>query len=136
MSKTRRTATDRRPGWSCGGRPRQTAPNSRQRRKRQWPRSLAGGSLDVSARTRAVIVNTPNNPTGHVFGRDELEIIARLCQEHDAVALADEIYEHIVYGDAPHVSLATLPGMAERTVTISGLSKTFCVTGWSSPMTR
>ena len=81
-------------------------------------------------RTRAIIVNTPNNPTGHVFTREELTLIAELCQEHDAFALADEIYEYILYTDRPHVSIATLPGMAERTVTISGLSKTFSITGW------
>ncbi len=81
-------------------------------------------------RTRAIIINTPNNPTGHVFSRPELTQIAELCQEHDVIALADEIYEHILYTDAPHISIATLPGMAERTVTISGLSKTFSMTGW------
>jgi aminotransferase len=81
-------------------------------------------------RTRAIIINTPNNPTGRVFTRDELTLIAELCQEHDAYALADEIYEYILYTDRPHISIATLPGMAERTVTISGLSKTFSVTGW------
>jgi aminotransferase len=83
-----------------------------------------------SPRTRAVIVNTPNNPTGRVFSREELSLIAGLCQEFDAYAFADEIYEYILYTDRPHVSIATLPGMAERTVTISGLSKTFSVTGW------
>jgi aminotransferase len=81
-------------------------------------------------RTRAIIVNTPNNPTGHVFTRDELTLIAELCREHDAYAFADEIYEYIRHVDRPHVSIATLPGMAERTVTISGLSKTFSITGW------
>jgi aminotransferase len=83
-----------------------------------------------SKRTRAVIVNTPNNPTGRVFTREELTQIAELCQEFDAYALSDEIYEHIIYAERPHVSIATLPGMAGRTVTISGLSKTFSVTGW------
>jgi len=83
-----------------------------------------------SPRTRAVIVNTPNNPTGRVFTRAELTLIAELCQEFDAYALSDEIYEYIRYVDAPHISIATLPGMAERTVTISGLSKTFSMTGW------
>src|SRR5262249_34127152 len=73
---------------------------------------------------------SPNNPAGHVFGADELEFIAALCQEHDVLAFADEIYEYIRYGDRPHVSIASLPGMAERTVTISGLSKTFSITGW------
>ena len=81
-------------------------------------------------RTRAIIINTPNNPTGKVFTRDELAFIAELCVKHDALAITDEIYEHIIYDDAPHVSIATLPGMAERTITISGLSKTFSVTGW------
>lgn len=83
-----------------------------------------------SPRTRAIIVNTPNNPTGHVFSREELQQIADLCIEHDAYALSDEIYEYIIYSDKPHISIATLPGMLERTVTISGLSKTFSVTGW------
>jgi aminotransferase len=81
-------------------------------------------------RTRAIIVNTPNNPTGRVFTRAELNLIAELCQEHDVYALADEIYEYIRHIDAPHISIASLPGMAERTVTISGLSKTFSITGW------
>ncbi len=82
-----------------------------------------------SARTKAIIVNTPNNPTGRVFTRAELELIASLCIEHDAIAVTDEIYEHIRYEGA-HIPIATLPGMAERTVTISGASKTFSVTGW------
>jgi len=82
-----------------------------------------------SARTRGIILNTPNNPTGHVFSREELETIARLCIEHDAIAFTDEIYEHIVYG-REHIPLATLEGMRARTVTVSGLSKTFSVTGW------
>jgi aminotransferase len=83
-----------------------------------------------SSRTRAIIVNTPNNPSGKVFTRAELEQIAALCQEFDCLAITDEIYEHILYDDHEHVSLATLPGMYERTITISGLSKTFSVTGW------
>jgi aminotransferase len=81
-------------------------------------------------RTKAIIINTPNNPTGKVFTRDELGVIADLCVRHNVLAITDEIYEHIILTDQPHVSLATLPGMAERTVTISGLSKTFSVTGW------
>jgi aminotransferase len=80
--------------------------------------------------TRAIIINTPNNPTGKVYTRAELEVIAGLCREFDVIALADEIYEYINFTDRPHVSIASLPGMAERTVTISGLSKTFSVTGW------
>lgn len=83
-----------------------------------------------SPRTKAVILNTPNNPTGKVFTRDELSQIAALCQEFGAVAISDEIYEYIQFTDRPHVSIASLPGMAERTVTISGLSKTFSATGW------
>ncbi|MGL4465012.1 MAG: pyridoxal phosphate-dependent aminotransferase [Planctomycetia bacterium] len=83
-----------------------------------------------TSRTKAVIVNSPGNPTGKVFTRGEMEQIAALCQEFDCWAFTDEIYEHILYTDAPHISMASLPGMAERTVTISGLSKTYSVTGW------
>jgi len=83
-----------------------------------------------SKKTRAIIVNTPNNPTGKVFTRDELEFIAGLCREHDALAITDEIYEHILYDGTVHIPMATLPGMAERTVTINGMSKTYSVTGW------
>jgi aminotransferase len=79
--------------------------------------------------TKAIIVNTPNNPTGRVFTRAELDLIASLCIEHDAIAITDEIYEHIRYEGA-HIPIATLPGMRDRTVTISGASKTFSVTGW------
>ena len=83
-----------------------------------------------SAKTKAIILNTPHNPTGRVFGRDELGEIAALCQEHDAWCVTDEIYEHILYDGREHVSPGSLPGMAERTITISGFSKTFSVTGW------
>jgi aspartate/methionine/tyrosine aminotransferase len=79
--------------------------------------------------TRAIVLNTPHNPTGRVFTRDELNLVAELCIEHDALVFTDEIYEHIVYDGAHHV-IATLPGMRERTVTTSGLSKTFSCTGW------
>ncbi len=81
-------------------------------------------------RTKAIIFNTPNNPTGKVFTRRELEIIAELCQRHDVIAITDEIYEHMVYDGYPHVPIATLPGMWDRTVTISGVSKSYSVTGW------
>jgi aminotransferase len=84
----------------------------------------------VTPRTRAIIFNSPNNPTGKVFARDELEVIADLCRTHDLLAITDEIYEHIVYDGRVHVPIATLPGMAERTVTISGISKSYSVTGW------
>jgi len=83
-----------------------------------------------SAKTKAVIVNTPSNPCGKVFSRDELAQIAALCQEFDCLAITDEIYEYILYDGHEHVSLATLPGMRERTITISGFSKTYNMTGW------
>ena len=81
-------------------------------------------------RTKAIIINTPHNPTGKVFAKAELEMIAELCNRHDTLAITDEIYEHIIYGGAQHISIASLPGMADRTVTISGLSKTYSITGW------
>jgi aspartate/methionine/tyrosine aminotransferase len=83
-----------------------------------------------SNRTRAIVINTPTNPTGKVFTRDELAFIAQLCERWDVLAISDEIYEHIVFDGHQHVPIASLPGMAERTVTISGLSKTYSVTGW------
>jgi aminotransferase len=83
-----------------------------------------------SNRTRAIVVNTPNNPTGGVFSREELEGIATLCQEFDAYAVTDEVYEHIIYDGHEHVPMATLPGMRDRTITVSSSSKTFAVTGW------
>jgi len=81
-------------------------------------------------KTRAIIINTPNNPTGKVFSRDDLEMIAALCRKWDAVAISDEIYEHILYDGHVHIPIATIEGMADRTVTINGLSKTYSVTGW------
>jgi aspartate/methionine/tyrosine aminotransferase len=87
---------------------------------------LAAG---ISRATRAIIINTPNNPTGRVLARSELAAIAALCRKHDLLAITDEIYEHILY-DGTHVPIATLPGMRERTITISGFSKTFSITGW------
>ena len=95
-----------------------------------WSYDPAELRAAFSPRTKAVILNTPNNPTGKVFTREELTQVAALCQEFDAVAISDEIYEYIQYTDRPHVSIASLPGMADRTVTISGLSKTFSATGW------
>ena len=83
----------------------------------------------ITRRTRAIVINTPHNPTGKVYSRDELEFIASVCREFDLLAITDEIYEHLVYR-GEHVSIATLEGMRERTVTISGLSKTYSVTGW------
>ena len=81
-------------------------------------------------KTRAIIINTPNNPTGKVFTREELSTIARLCHHWNVLAITDEIYEHIVYDDCRHVPMATVDGMADRTITINSLSKTFAVTGW------
>jgi aminotransferase len=80
--------------------------------------------------TKAIIINTPNNPTGKVFNRPELEIIAGLCHKWNAIAITDEIYEHILFNDHKHIAIATLDGMRERTITINGLSKTYSVTGW------
>ena len=103
-----RFVTLRQPGWSFD------------------PDALRGA---FNRKTRAIVVNTPHNPTGKVYSRAELELIAALCIEHDVIAITDEIYEHLVYAGR-HISLATLPGMAERTITISGASKTYSVTGW------
>jgi aminotransferase len=83
-----------------------------------------------TAKTKAVIINTPSNPCGKVFSREELGFIASLCQEHDSLAITDEIYEYILYGEHRHVSIGSLPGMEERTVTLSGFSKTYNMTGW------
>lgn len=81
-------------------------------------------------RTRAIIINTPNNPTGKVFSREELQRIAELCMRWDVIAVTDEIYEHILYDGSSHCAMATLDGMRDRTITINGLSKTYSVTGW------
>lgn len=83
-----------------------------------------------SSKTKAVLINTPHNPTGKVFSREELSKIAALCVEHDCIAIADEVYERLIYGEAKHVNIASLPGMWERTVTLSSLGKTFSYTGW------
>lgn len=83
-----------------------------------------------SPKTRLVVINTPHNPLGKVFNRDELTLIGDLCQEFDALALVDTVYEHIVFDDAEHINMASLPGMGERTVTVSSVGKTFSVTGW------
>ncbi len=83
-----------------------------------------------SSRTKAIIVNSPHNPTGKVFSRRELELIAGLCQEYDALCFTDEIYEHIVYDGVAHIPMITLPGMRDRTVLVNSMSKTYSVTGW------
>jgi aminotransferase len=84
----------------------------------------------VSPRTKAIVFNSPNNPSGKVFTRAELQTIADVCLQHGLLAITDEIYEHIVYDGLGHTPIATLPGMAERTITISGISKSYSVTGW------
>lgn len=83
-----------------------------------------------SERTKAIILNSPNNPTGKVFSREELGVISGLCQEFDTLAITDEIYEHIVYDGATHIPISTLPGMRDRTVLVNSMSKTYSVTGW------
>ncbi|MCH7824767.1 MAG: aminotransferase class I/II-fold pyridoxal phosphate-dependent enzyme [Acidobacteria bacterium] len=99
-----------------------------------WTMDVAELEAAFNDNTKAVIINTPNNPTGKVFTRRELEEIARLCRQHDVIAVTDEIYEHIIYGepDAPleHLSMITIDGMRDRTVVINGMSKTYSVTGW------
>jgi aminotransferase len=84
----------------------------------------------VTPRTRAILVNTPGNPSGKIFTRTELEVIAALCIQHDLFLITDEIYEYFVYDGAEHISPSTLPGMRERTIVLSGFSKTFSITGW------
>jgi aminotransferase len=81
-------------------------------------------------RTKAIVINTPNNPTGKVFSREELKFIAGLCEKWGVIAVTDEIYEHILYDEARHVSMASLPGMEDRTVTVNSISKTYSLTGW------
>jgi N-succinyldiaminopimelate aminotransferase len=83
----------------------------------------------ITPRTRLLLLNSPHNPTGKVFTREELELVARLCVEHDLIAVTDEVYEHLVF-DGEHIPIATLPGMRDRTVTISSGGKTFSFTGW------
>ncbi len=95
-----------------------------------WDLDLDRLAAAIGPRTRAIVVTTPHNPTGHVFSGAELAGLAELAIAHDLLVFTDEIYEHIIYDGREHLSIATLPGMAERTVTISALSKTYSVTGW------
>ncbi len=85
-----------------------------------------------NSKTRAIIINTPHNPTGKVFSEEEMLFIANLCRQHDALAITDEVYEHLIFDGATHVYMASLPGMRDRTVTMSSASKTFSVTGWKA----
>lgn len=95
-----------------------------------WTFRLEDMERVASSRTRAIIVNTPSNPTGKVFSREELEVIASFVVSHDLFVLTDEIYEYFVFDDRQHISPAVIPGLEDRTITISGFSKTFSITGW------
>ena len=95
-----------------------------------WTFDEAGLEAAFNERTKAIIINTPNNPTGKVFSTEELECIGRLCHKWDVLAITDEIYEHILYDGVRHVSMLTIEGMRERTVVIGSMSKTYSVTGW------
>jgi N-succinyldiaminopimelate aminotransferase len=86
----------------------------------------------IGPRTRVILVNSPHNPTGTVLNREELDVIADVCREHDLVAVTDEVYEYLTYDGTVHIPLATLPGMRERTVAVSSAGKTFSVTGWKT----
>ena len=109
----------------CGARPRFVSLNPPD-----WGIDWEDLERAFTPRTRALVVNTPHNPTGKVFTREELERIAALAVRHNVVVVTDEIYEHILYDGREHLSIATLAGMADRTITIGGPSKTFSVTGW------
>jgi aminotransferase len=108
----------------CGAVPRYVALH-----EPDWSFDVVELRAAFNQRTRGIVVNSPHNPTGKVFARDELQLIAELCQQWDAIGFTDEIYEHIVYGPT-HVPLATIDGMQDRTITINALSKTYSVTGW------
>jgi aminotransferase len=95
-----------------------------------WGLDLAAVRAAITPKTRGMVINTPSNPAGKVFTRAELEGLARIAEEFDLFVFTDEIYEHFVYGGATHLSPATIPGMRERTILMSGFSKTFSVTGW------
>jgi len=109
----------------CGAEPRYV-----RLREPDW--SFDPGDLRraFTPRTKAIVLNSPNNPTGKVFTRSELESIAALCREFDALAITDEIYEHILYDGAVHIPIASLPGMRERSILVNSMSKTYSVTGW------
>ena len=96
----------------------------------QWRIDADALARAVTPRTKLVVLNSPHNPTGHVVGRDELEIVAEICRRHDLIAVCDEVYEHLVFDAAAHVPLMTLPGMRERTVRLGSAGKTFSLTGW------
>jgi len=95
-----------------------------------WSLDMDALKAAVTARTRAILLNTPANPSGKIFNRAELEAVAAVCIEHDLFLITDEIYEYFVYDGAEHICAATLPGMRERTIVLSGFSKTYSITGW------
>jgi len=97
---------------------------------KDWSFSARALREAISDRTRAIVINTPGNPSGKVFTRAELELIAELAREFDLYVITDEIYEYFLYDGRTHVSFASLPGMSERTLTLGGFSKTFSITGW------
>jgi aminotransferase len=95
-----------------------------------WEMDIDALRAAITPKTRAILINTPSNPCGKVFTRAEIEAIGQIALEHDLFLLTDEIYEYFLFGGAEHVSAASLPGLADRTITISGYSKTFAITGW------
>lgn len=95
-----------------------------------WSFDPAEAEAAFGPQTKLLLLNTPHNPTGKVFRREELELLAELCHRWDVIAVTDEVYDRITFGDAEHLSLATLPGMRERTLTINSTGKTFSMTGW------
>jgi len=99
-------------------------------REPDWSFDRGELAAAFTTKTRAVIINTPHNPTGKVFSYEELKLVADLCQKYNAIAITDEIYEHILYDQAVHVPMATIDGMQDRTITINALSKTYSLTGW------
>lgn len=113
----------------AGGVPRYVRLEPSSAASGEWAFDPAALRAAFNKRTRAIVVNTPHNPTGKVFDRSELEQIAQLCVEHDVVVIADEVYDRMIYSGT-HIPIATLPGMAERTVTINSTGKTFSMTGW------
>ena len=120
--------------WICGATPRLVTLHSPSTGSTgaggRWYFDPAELEKAFGPKTRAIILTSPHNPTGHVFSRGELETIAELCMKYDVLAITDEIYEYITYDGHIHIPMVTLPGMADRTITISGLSKTFSITGW------
>lgn len=109
----------------CGGTPRYV-----KLHPPSWSFEEAELAAAFNDKTRAIIINTPHNPTGKVFTQEEMTAIARLCQKHGVLCITDEIYEHILYDDHKHISMASQPGMEDLTITINSLSKTYSVTGW------